>query len=140
MHHERTASEEDLLVELCKNFMHGLAVSSPYPAKISSADETLNRLYELLVSPTPEIRRASSQRAFANSLKKTIEASLEGWRGARVQQVGVKNVHGIAVDVGLRTQIPQSSKAALWHPLSSHSETKAEAQTILDIFKTREIE
>jgi hypothetical protein len=139
-------AEKDLLAALGKNFSHGLVISSPYPAKISSVDETLNRLYELLVSPTPEIRRASSQKAFENSLKRTIETSLEGWPGGRVQQVGVKNIRGIPVNIGMRTQIARSSRAALWHPLSFQSETKAEAQlatakaTILDIFKTRELE
>jgi Protein of unknown function (DUF3037) len=141
------AAEKELFAELCKNFSHGLVISSPYPAKISSADETLNRLYELLVSPTPEIRRASSQRTFENNLKKTIEVSLEtGWPRGRIQKVGIKNVQGIPVNIGMRTQISHAGRAALWHPLSLQSETKAEAQmatakaTILDIFKTREIE
>ena len=46
----------------------------------------------------------------------------------------------------MRTQIGQSGRAALWHPLSFQSEAKAEAQlanakaTILDIFQTRELD
>jgi hypothetical protein len=141
------ASESDLLDELCKNFRHGLVVSSPYPARISSADETLGRLYDLLVSPVPEIRRASSQRRFANSLKKTIEASLHSeWPKGRLQQVGIRNIKGIPVNIGMRTQLSHAGRAALWHPLSFQSEAKVETQlanakaTILDIFQTREIE
>ena len=135
----------DLLDELCRTFKYGLVISSPYPAKISSVDETLNRLYDLLVSPIPEIRRASSQRVFENSLKKTIEVSLQtGWPKGRLQQLGTKTIKGIPVNIGMRTQI--AHRAALWHPLSLQSEAKVEAQlasakaTILDIFQTREIE
>ena len=94
----------DLLDELCRTFKYGLVISSPYPAKISSVDETLNRLYDLLVSPIPEIRRASSQRVFENSLKKTIEVSLQtGWPKGRLQQLGTKTIKGIPVNIGMRT-------------------------------------
>jgi len=140
------AGEKDLLIDLGKNFRHGLVISSPYPAKISSVDETLERLYDLLVSPVPEIRRASSQRVFANRLQRTIEASLEGWPRGRVQNIGTKNVKGIPVNVGIRTQLSQTGRAALWHPLSLQSEAKPEAHLvsaksiILDIFKSHEIE
>jgi hypothetical protein len=141
------AAERDLLDELCKNFRHGLVISSPYPARISSADETLSRLYDLLVSPVPEIRRASSQRRFENSLKKTIDASLQaGWPKGQVQQLGTKNIKGIPVNIGMRTHLSQTGRAALWHPLSLQSETRVETQLanakaiILDIFQTRAIE
>jgi hypothetical protein len=141
------AAERDLLDELCKNFRHGLVISSPYPARISSADETLSRLYDLLVSPVPEIRRASSQRRFENSLKKTIDASLQaGWPKGQVQQLGTKNIKGIPVNIGMRTHLSQTGRAALWHPLSLQSETRVETQLanakaiILDIFQTRVIE
>jgi hypothetical protein len=123
------AEQKDLLVELCKTFRHGLVISCPYPARISSADETLNRLYDLLVSPVPEIRRASSQRAFESSLKNAIEASLEtGWPRGRLQQVGTKHVKGIPINIGMRTQVTRSGRAALWHPLSLQSEAKPELQ------------
>jgi Protein of unknown function (DUF3037) len=140
-------ADKVLLDQLARDFRHGLVVSSPYPAKISSADEALDRLYELLVSPTAEIRRAGSQKQFASSLKKVIETSLQsGWPRGRIQELGVLHVGGIPVNVGMRTMLTQSSRAALWHPLSFQSETKPEAQlatakaTVLDIFKTREID
>jgi hypothetical protein len=143
-----SATGTELLGELCNSFRHGLVITSPYPAKISSVEETLNRLYGLLVSPVPEILRASSQRIFEKSLKKTIEVSLQaGWpKKGRIQQLGTKTVKGIPVNIGMRTQISHAGRAALWHPLSLQSEAKVEMQmasakaTILDIFQTREIE
>src|SRR5258708_28756922 len=137
--------EKDLLFSLCNSFRHGLVISSPYPAKISSADETLDRLYDLLVSPVTEIRRASSQRVFEGNLKQTIEASMKTeWPDGRVEQVGRQSVKGIPINIGVRTEI--SGRAALWHPLSLQSEARAEAQlasakaTALDIFKTQELD
>jgi hypothetical protein len=134
---------KDALEELCRVFRHGLVVSSPYPAKISDADEMLNRLYGLVVSPVPEIRRASSQKMFEHSLKKALEAFVHaGWPKARIQEIGRRNVGGILINIGLRTQISQTV-AALWHPISLQSESKPEAQlatakaTILDIIQTR---
>jgi hypothetical protein len=137
--------EKELLDFLCSSFRYGLVISSPYPARISSADEMLNHLFDLLVSPVPEIRRASSQRAFESHLKKTIETSIHTeWPKARVQQVGRRNVKGIPIDFGTRTQI--ANRAALWHPLSLQSETRSDAQlasaksTVLDIFTARTVD
>jgi hypothetical protein len=139
--------KRDALEELCRTFRHGLVVSPPYPAKISSADETLDRLYHLVVSHVPEIRRASSQKNFEISLKKTLELSLQvGWPKGRFQQLGRKMVHGIPINVGFRTQLTHSGPAALWHPISLQSESRPEAQlatakaTALDILQTRTLE
>jgi len=81
---------------------------------------------------------------FENSLKKTLEASLHaGWPKGRFQQLGRKNVHGIPINIGIRTQISQTGPAALWHPISLQSENRPEAQlatakaTALDIIQTR---
>jgi hypothetical protein len=63
-----------------------------------------------------------------------------------LQQVGTKHVKGIPINIGMRTQVTRSGGAALWHPLSLQSEAKPELQlasakaTVLDIFKTQEIE
>lgn len=54
-------------------FKNGVEVSSPYPAKIASTNELLERLYETLVYPVPEIQRASSQRQFERSFKKSAQ-------------------------------------------------------------------
>jgi hypothetical protein len=138
-------AEQGFLVHLAKTFRRGLVISSPYPAKISSVDETLSRLYDLLVSSIPEIRRASSQRLFENSLKKTIRASLEAWPEESVQELGTKTVKGIPINLGMRTQVSQTGRAALWHPFSLQSEAKSDTQLagakaiVLDIFKTREM-
>jgi Protein of unknown function (DUF3037) len=137
---------KNILDELCQTFRHGLVVSSPYPAKICSADETLERLYHLVVSPVNEIRRASSQKMFENSLRKTLEATLAGWPKGRFHQLGSKNIDGIHINIGLRTQIGHAGPAALWHPISLQSENRPEIQlatakaTILDIIKTRVLE
>jgi hypothetical protein len=144
--HAAPPTEKGLLNALCMNFKHGLVISCPYPAKISSADETLERLYDLLVSPVPEIRRASSQRAFEASLKRTIEVFLSEWPKSRCQNIGVKNIKGVPVNVGIRSQLIHTGPGALWHPLSLQSEARAEVQltsaksTVLDIIKSREID
>jgi Protein of unknown function (DUF3037) len=139
--------QRDTLECLSRTFRHGLVVSDPYPAKISSVEETLDRLYGLVVSPVPEIRRASSQKMFENSVKKTLEVSLQvNWPKGRIQQIGRRVVNGIPINVGLRTRIRDSGPAALWHPLSLQSEIRPEAQlaaakaTVLDIFKTRDLD
>jgi hypothetical protein len=99
--------EKELLVSLCNTFRYGLVISSPYPARISSADETLDRLYDLLVSPVPEIRRASSQRIFEGSLKKTIETSMQTeWPDGRVEQLGSESVKGIPINIGSALEFP----------------------------------
>jgi Protein of unknown function (DUF3037) len=138
--------QRDTLESLSRTFRHGLVVSDPYPAKISSVEETLDRLYGLVVSPVTEIRRASSQKMFENSVKKTLEVSLQNRPKGRIQQIGRKVVNGIPINVGLRTQIRNSGPAALWHPISLQSEIRPEAQlaaakaTVLDIFKTRDLD
>lgn len=135
-------SQRELLDDLCQNFRHGLVISCPYPARISSAEETLERLYGLLVSPVPEFRRASSQRVFEGNVKKAVEAV---WPKARIQQLGTKTIKGIPVNMGMRTQI-QGGRAALWHSLSFQAEARPEGQmtsakaTVLDIFQSREID
>ena len=55
-------------------FRNGVEVSTPYPAKIASTDELLDRLYETLVYPVPEILRASSQRQSNDLSKKPSKA------------------------------------------------------------------
>jgi Protein of unknown function (DUF3037) len=139
-------NERSLMDDLCQTFRHGLVISAPYPARISSAEETLDRLYELLVSPVPEIRRASSQRAFEGSLKKTVETVIRtGYPTTRLQNIGSKSIEGIPVNIGVRTRV-LSGRAALWHPLSLQSESRPDAQmvnaksTVLDILKARGID
>jgi hypothetical protein len=142
-----TSQNRDALDDLCKTFRRGLVVSSPYPARIVSADETVERLYGLVVSPVHEIRRASSQKNFERSLKKTIEVSLAaGWRKARIQQIAHRNIDRIPINIGLRTQLSPSGPCTLWHPLSFQSESRPETHmavaksTILDILKTRTVD
>ena len=132
---------------LCRTYRHGLVVSSNYPAKNVSADETITRLFDHVVSPMPEIRRASSQKNFERSLKKSLELSIEsGWPKGKVQQLGIKNMNGIPINLGLRTQIGTAGPAAFWHPISLQSESKPETHliaaksTILDMIKTRATE
>jgi hypothetical protein len=137
---------KEVLQDLARTFRRGLVISDPYPARIASADETLERLYALLVSPIPEIHRASSQKQFEASLKRTIRASLQsGWPAGQVKDIGIRKIGGIPVNVGVRTII-NATHAALWHSLSFQSEHRPDTQlrtakaTVLDILKAREIE
>jgi hypothetical protein len=132
------------LQKLAKWFRQGMEVTEPYPAQISDVEQTLEELYGILVSPVPEIRRASTQANFDRSLKKalthTVERSFPHWK---VEDVGRKRINGVEVYVGYRLIAGRTK--ALWRALSlqavdhpSDQITKAKA-TALDVGLSREL-
>lgn len=121
-----------------------MEVTEPYPAQISDIEQTLDELYGMLVSPVPEIRRASTQATFNKSLKKalthTVERSFPNWK---VEDIGRKRVNGVEVDVGYRVVAGRTK--ALWRALSLQAVdhpgeqiTKAKAMA-LDVSLSREL-
>jgi Protein of unknown function (DUF3037) len=96
----------DLLDSLPRFFAHGVEVSDPYPAEIADVDVTLDMLYERLVCPVEEFRRASSQRQFEKSFKSSIAFVMKrAFPHGRVQDIGNKRINGVAVDVGVRVTV-----------------------------------
>jgi hypothetical protein len=120
-----TKSGKDLLYSLPRFFAHGVEVSNPYPAEISDIDVTLDMLYERLVCPVEEFRRASSQRQFEKSFKSSLASVVKRVfsSGGRVQEIGNKRINGVAVDVGFRVTAPHLKTT--WRALSLQSEDRA---------------
>lgn len=115
-----TASSETLQV-LSRWFRTGVEVTAPYPARIQSADETAEVLFQRLVSPNPFIR-SSSQRQFEQQFKKTLDAVARR-SGARVEELGTRNLGDVTIALGLQTVIEHDGHAtnAIWKPLSLQS-------------------
>ena len=118
------------LNKLSSWFKHGVEVSAPYPAKISSADELLERLYETLVYPVPEILRASSQRQFERTFEKSLRNAIGHVAPKyKVEKIGPKKISNVIVNVGIQTVGPHHK--ALWHPLSLLSKKRPDEQIAL---------
>src|SRR2546427_11125278 len=66
------SANKETLVRLSHWFKEGLEVVPPYPAQIQSADEMTEHLYQMLVSPTTEIRRASTQQQFERGVRTAL--------------------------------------------------------------------
>jgi hypothetical protein len=111
-------------------FRSGVEVSAPYPAKIASTDELLDRLYETLVYPVPEIQRASSQRQFERSFERALKSVFEHVAPKiKCERVGTRKIGNVLVNVGIQTKGPHYK--ALWHPLSLLSKKRADEQIAL---------
>ena len=111
-------------------FKNGVEVSAPYPARIASTVELLDRLYETLVYPVPEIPRASSQRQFERSFEKTLKSVIEHFAPKiKCERVGTRKIGKVLVNVGIQTKGPHYK--ALWHPLSLLSKKRPDEQIAL---------
>ncbi len=118
------------LNKLSSWFRNGVEVSAPYPAKISSADELLDRLYEILVYPVAEFQRLSSQRQFERSFEKALKDAIEHVAPKfKFEKIGAKKFGDVVVNVGIRTVGPHHK--ALWHPLSLLSKKRPDEQIAL---------
>lgn len=82
-------------------FKNGVEVSTPYPARIASSDELLERLYETLVYPVPEIQRASSQRQFERSFESALKTAIEhAAPKIKYEKIGNRKIGNVVVNVG----------------------------------------
>jgi hypothetical protein len=125
-----TAEGPVTLNRLSSWFKNGVEVSTPYPAKIASADELLERLYETLVYPVPEIPRASSQRQFERAFEKTLKSVIKiAAPKIKCERVGTRKIGKVLVNVGIRTTGPHHK--TLWHPLSLLSKKRPDEQVSL---------
>ena len=115
------------LDSLAKLFRHGLEVTEPYPARIHSRGESLDHLFQLLVSPVEEIRRASSQRQFQNALKRTLDMAVrKNDPKGSCRDRGFRRYRGVNVEIGLLATAKQ--KKTLWRALSLQSVNRPEDQ------------
>jgi hypothetical protein len=122
-----SASSETLGV-LSRWFRTGVEVTEPAPAKIQSADETAENLFHRLVSPNPFVR-SSSQRQFEQSFTKLLH-NLGNRYGARVEELGKRNLGDVVVSLGVQTvaQHGRQTACALWKPLSLQSYEQSKLQ------------
>lgn len=134
----------DKLKELSMLFREGLEITAPYPARIQSLDEMVEHLYEKLVSPVAEFRRASSQRQFERSFRTHLERSLKSIDPrSRYRYYGQRRLNGVSVEIGHQTLFHQ--RKILWRALSLQAVPQADAQiarakaTALDIDVVRGI-
>lgn len=132
-----SGSGTEWFVHLASIYKEGLEVSQPYPARIQSADETLENLYRQLVMPVPEIRRASSQWQYTNRVKKHL-TRLTRLHSLKLDEIGVRKVGGLVVNVGIRTS--SKNTRALWHALSLQSEDNPMKQLALAKATTADID
>lgn len=134
----------ETLETLSKWFCHGLEITDPYPARIHSLGESIDRFYALLVSPVEEIYRASSQKQFQSALKRTLEKAVHQIdRSGRCEDRGRHKVNGVSVDLGIYAAA--GKQKSLWRALSLQSIERAEDQvakakaTALDVQVIRTI-
>jgi len=115
--------------DLSAEFTKSIEVTAPYPVRISSFNAIIQRLYQSVISPTPAFYRASNQTSVEAILAKRIAdaASRSDWS---CERVGRKQINGVAVEVGVRTQ-RSDKQAILWHALSLKSEPKHQNQVAL---------
>ncbi len=123
-------SGEGLFVHLNSIYREGLEVSSPYPARIQSVDESLDHFYELLVSPYPEIIRASSQRQFESSFQKALKIAVQQVDPKiKYKYVGEYKIRNMRVNAGIQTS--STHHKALWHPISFQSQKSGKDQIVV---------
>jgi hypothetical protein len=123
------ASEDRTTLErLSRRFKDGVELTAPYPAKMFSLRETVDRLFEMLVSPAPQARRIDVQQEFADEVRMALQGMVRQLRLdlAEVEEMGSRRVDGIHVDLGIRTRI--GNNTAFWHPLSLHVRNQPNAQ------------
>ena len=133
----------DKLTALSQMFREGLEVTGPYPARLPSLLDSVDKLYEMLVSPVPEIRRASTQKKFRGQFSRILaDVFLHVVPQGKYEKVGHRPVNGVEVDVGFLTA--GKKEAALWRTLSLQSRNRrsdqlADAKAVaLEIMTVRE--
>jgi hypothetical protein len=109
------AAGKETLTELSRCFKEGLEVAAPYPAQIQSAEEMIDHLYQALVSPVPEIRRASTQLQFERRAYSAVFQIAKAHR-VKCEEIGRKKLGHLTVNVGLRTI--GDDRKTLWRALS----------------------
>lgn len=122
-----TEDGKEVLLNLAEQFREGLEVTAPYPAKIFSLSETLEKLYQRLISPVPEIVGVSNQRQFQAKLKSALTSAVGkvSPKGKCDVMAPVK-INGVSVDPGIRTKIARTT--ALWRALSLQSKDRPAEQ------------
>jgi len=137
------AAGKERLAELSRWFKEGLEVAAPYPAQIQSADEMVEHLYQTLVSPIPEIRRASTQYQFERKVRSALLEAAQV-HNLKFEEIGPRKFGQLVVNVGLRTV--GNDHKTLWRALSLQAHDHPDRQiafakaTAMDIRIVRDSE
>jgi len=122
---QQDASGGAKLTELSRWFKEGLEVAPPYPAQIQSADETVEHLYQMLVSPVQEIRRASTQQQFERKVTSALVRTAAHLR-VPCENIGRRKVRDLTVTIGVRTG--KADHRTLWRAVSLQAHDHPERQ------------
>ncbi|OLC67381.1 MAG: hypothetical protein AUH69_04405 [Actinobacteria bacterium 13_1_40CM_4_65_12] len=120
------SANKETLTKLAHLFKEGLEIVQPYPAQIQSVDEMTEHLYQMLVSPVPEIRRASTQLQFEKSVRSALMAAAKKLPKVKCEDIGPRKIGHLIVNVGVRT-VADDSKA-LWRALSLQAHDHVDRQ------------
>jgi hypothetical protein len=128
---EVAGAQEDgdtVLRRLALQFKDGVEVSSPFPAKMFDPEETLERLFGLLVPQSAPSHAVDPQTAFATSFMEALTEIVRLFKapGADIEDMGSRRISGVHVDLGIRTKI--GDRVAYWHPLSLRGVSRPNTQ------------
>lgn len=121
----RTETSRRALDLLCKEYRHAVVITEPYPARISSANAVLERLFDRLVTSGGTRSKDSHQKTFEASVYKTLQA-LSKSLNVQVKRLGKDQLNGVSVNLGIHTA--GRSGSALWHPLSLEAKSSPSAR------------
>jgi hypothetical protein len=114
----------EFLDDLSKRYRDGLVVSAPYPARMYSASVTLDRLYDLLITPKGTAQPRREQ--FDQSVKMAIKTTVSKSTGFHYKEHGKFPINGISVDLG--TEVSRGQNHSLWRSIALHFNQSASAQ------------
>jgi hypothetical protein len=128
-----------LLDELSGWLKEGLEFSKPYPTRLTAANETATRLYDMLVPPSeaPQQRELDFQTKISDTLRDQL---LHVSPQSRLENLGERWVAGVRINIGLHAQVRNIDM--LWRTISmrarAHEDQIARAKSAaMDILKIR---
>jgi len=104
------------LDELVERFNVALEVSKPFPARISGSKAAIDHLFEMLVVPHQDVRRANYQKTFNEMLRRGLSRLVGKYPNATFSEGPKHPLNGIKIDLGFITEF--GTAKALWRSLS----------------------
>lgn len=121
----RTETSRHALDRLRNEYRHAVVITEPYPARVSSANAVLERLFDRLVTSGGTRPKDSHQRTFEHSIYKSLQTMSKGMN-IHVKRLGKDQLNGVSVNLGIHTS--GRSGSALWHPLSLEAKSSPSAR------------
>lgn len=122
----RTERSRRALDELCKEYRHAVVITEPYPARISSANAVLERLFDKMVTRSGAQSKDSPQKRFEKTVYGVLVAIAKRLQHINVRRLGKEQLNGVSVNLGIHTAGPNGS--ALWHALSLEAKSSSSAR------------